>query len=318
MRSEGIALSLALSTPKQFIGFLVLGEKSSGDVYFDQDIRTLRIVGPELSVALQNAQRFEEISLFNVTLQEEVKRATHNLRIANDHLKELDKLKDEFISMASHELRTPANSTRNFLWQVLNKLKPGKAIKEQLEKAYNANERTITLVNDTLDVSKIEANRVTMTPEKFDLNKLLTEVEEEMQPRVKEKKLKFNLKSSGKIPVNADAQRIRQVINNLITNAIKFTPEKGSVTVESSVDKKEARVSVTDTGIGISKENIAKLFVKFGRLDTSLSSIPSTPGTGLGLFISKSLVELSGGKIWAESKVGEGSTFSFTLPLYKE
>jgi len=314
LRKKGISICLPLQTKKHFVGFLILSEKSSGDIYFDQDIELLEIASPQFSVALENAQRFEEISLFNVTLQEKVKKATKELEVANKRLKDLDKLKDDFISIAGHELRTPAAAVKNYLWMLLNK--PDHAKAEMLKKAYEANERTISLINDTLDVSKIEAGRIDVNPANFNLSELADNVVEELTPKASERKIKLSKVGEKGLMVYADKERIHQVLSNLVTNAIKFT-QQGAVTITLTKKGNTIETAVSDTGVGIKKENLEKLFTKFGRLDTSYSATAQTSGTGLGLYISKGLIELSGGKIWVSSEFGKGSVFTFSLPVAK-
>jgi len=318
LRGKSIFVVLPLKTKKQFIGLLALGEKESGDIYFKQDIDVLEILGPELAVALQNAQRFEEIKQFTIVLQEEVRRATSDLRTANLKLKELDKLKDEFISIASHDLRNPMTTIKNYIWMVLNtpkKSEPEK--KENLKLAYGATEHAISLVNDMLDISRIEAGRIQLDPKKFDLSKLASEVVDNFSPEAHKKKIKLSFLGKNDFKVFADEDRIRQVVTNLISNALKYTLENGVVSVSLAKINSKIETKVADTGIGIKKNEMEKLFTKFGRLDNSLTAISKTPGTGLGLYITKNLVELSGGKIAVESEPGKGSAFSFTLPTAK-
>ncbi len=315
LREKGISVVLPLKTKKQFIGFLIFAEKSSGDIYFDQDIKVLEILGPELSVALQNAQRFEEIKQFTVVLQQEVRKATADLRKANKKLLELDKLKDEFISIASHDLRNPMTTIKNYLWMVLEgPKKDAQKTKEHINLAYDATEYAISLVNDILDVSRIEAGRIQLEPEKFDLANLTVNVVDGLKAVAQEKQIDLNFKPVKGFEVRADKDRVRQVIANLIGNALKFTPKQGKITVSLAKANGKVETKVADTGIGIKKKDIDKLFTKFGRVDTSLASLSKTPGTGLGLYISKNIVELSGGKIKVDSTFGKGSTFSFTLP----
>jgi len=317
MRQNEIAAILPLRTREHYIGLFLMGTKSSGDIYFDQDISVLEIIGPELAIALQNAQRFEEISDFNITLQEEVKRATGELRIANEKLKELDRLKDEFVSLASHELRTPMTAIKGHLWMVINKHKIPPATKEELDKAYASTERSIAMVSDMLDISRIEAGRLTLEPIELDLVKLGKEIASDLAPKIQEKKLTVTIPEGADFRIKADDAKTRQVIINILGNALKFTPEGGKITLGFKVKDNFVETSITDTGVGIKKEDLPKLFSKFGRLDNSLSSVSASPGTGLGLYISKKIIELSGGKIWAESEVGKGSTFIFSLPKAK-
>ncbi len=314
MRKKEIFLAVPLSTKEHFIGFLLLGEKSSGDIFFNQDVNFLSILGPELSVALQNAQRFEEISQFNVTLQEEVKRATSDLQSANIKLKKLDQLKDEFISIASHELRSPMSTVKNYIWLAKRELeKDPKKTNEDLDIATESNEHAISLVADMLDVSRIEAGRIELNPEKFDVKHEAELIVEELQKQASDRQIDLSSDIPDELFAIADKERVHQVITNLTGNAIKFTPAKGKVTITARLDEKMIEISVTDTGIGIKKEDMDKLFTKFGKLESG-TNVPSTQGTGLGLYISKNIVELSGGKIWVESTPEVGSKFSFTLP----
>ena len=315
MRREKVYLIMKLEVKNELVGGVFLGEKLSGDSYSDKDVRVIEILAPELAVAVKNALSYHQIQLFNVTLQEEVKKATAELRVANDKLKELDKLKDEFISIASHELKSPAGVVKNYVWSVLNgKTKLGDEARGDLEKAAGANTRLVELVNDLLDVSRIESGRLEMHLEEFDLGELVTEVGEEYQPKAKLKKIGLKADKT-KAKVKADKNKMHQVVANLIDNAIKFTPEEGEVIVKVIVIGGKVRVEVTDTGVGIDEKNLSKLFTKFGRVDTSGSAVGRTTGTGLGLYVSRKLVELAGGTMGVKSKPGEGSTFYFSLPV---
>ena len=293
-----------------------MGEKSSGDFYSADDIEVLQIFTPEMAIAVKNSQSYEEIKMFNITLALEVKKATRRLRSANKKLKVLDQMKDEFVSIASHELRTPMTAIKGYLWLVLNKDRkiPAKT-KKHLDRAYESTERLISLVNDMLNVSRIEGGRIELIPKKFNLSQLVYEVKDEISSKSEEKAILISVDSPKKLPITADEDKIHQVIINLVGNAIKFTPEKGKINIRlSKPNQREVQIDISDTGIGIKKQDMDKLFTKFGRLDTSLSPAQKTSGTGLGLYISKNIIELSGGKIWVDSTPGKGSTFSFTLP----
>ncbi|KKT54831.1 MAG: Two-component hybrid sensor and regulator [Candidatus Woesebacteria bacterium GW2011_GWA1_44_23] len=168
-----------------------------------------------------------------------------------------------------------------------------------------------------LDVSRIEMGRIKVDLEKIDLVQIAREIYEDYLLQAKDENI--NLVSHGieknkKVIVNADKERLVQVFSNLIGNALKFTPKGGQITITLKTDEKDAEVTVQDTGIGIKENDIPKLFAKFVRLNDSHISVPSTMGTGLGLYISKKLLALFGGKIWVESKYGKGSKFIFTLP----
>ena len=189
---------------------------------------------------------------------------------------------------------------------------PGKA-KEDLDIALESTEHGIKLVADMLDVSRIEAGRIELNPEKLDIKHEITLVIEELQKQAGDKKINLGLEVSDGLFVNADKERFHQILTNLTGNALKFTPAGGKVTILGAEKEKMVEISVADTGIGIKKEDIDKLFTKFGKLENS-TNLPTTAGTGLGLYISKNIVEMSGGKIRAESTLGKGSKFIFTLP----
>ena len=188
--------------------------------------------------------------------------------------------------------------------------------KEQLENAFEATERSITLVNEMLDVSRIEGGRLELNLEKLNLTKLVADFVENTKIQAESKQIKLTLSSDGNVDyfVKADKDKVLQILNNLLNNAIKFTPQKGSVAISLKKTGNKIETIITDTGIGIKEGDFPKLFVKFGRLDTSLSSVSEKPGTGLGLYISKKLIELSGGEIKVKSKTNKGSAFTFTLP----
>ena len=238
------------------------------------------------------------------------------LRQANEQLKALDKLKDDFVSLASHELRTPMTAIKSYTWLVLNN-KAGPLdpkAKEYIDRVYQSSERLIHLVNDMLDISRIESGRVQLRIVPFDVSKLFEDIKNEFQARVAEKSLMLETTCDTTITVQGDREKIHQVLENLIGNSLKFTPPEGKIVVSAKRVDSTIEVSVHDTGKGIDPQDKQRLFKKFGSITTSLISIPEK-STGLGLYICKQYVELHGGKIWAESQEGKGSTFTFTLPI---
>lgn len=314
-----IDVILPLVVKNELIGALLLENKSSGEIYRYEDINMLQIMAPEVAIAVKNALSYDEIRRFNITLRDEVDKATKDLKIANERLKQVDKLKDDFVSLASHELRTPMTVIKSYLWMFLHK--KGKDLNEQektyLERAYNSTERLIKLVNDMLNVSRIESGRLKLEMKDLDIVNLVTTVVSELVPRAQELGLKLYL-NKPKDPVkklNGDSDRIEQIIINLIGNSLKFTPPNGSITVSLTARENDVLISVADTGRGIKSEDIHKLFQKFGMIGSAYLSKSQNQGSGLGLYLSKSLIELHGGRVRVES-LGEnkGATFSFTLP----
>jgi len=228
-------------------------------------------------------------------------------------LTKVETLKDEFMNIAAHELKTPLVPIVGYL-EIILKDKDMKAEHKKLLKiCLNSAKREVDLVNDILDISKIESGSLKMELEEVDLLDLLKEAVESMQPGVHKNKIYLKGIFPSSLPtITADPRRLMQVINNLINNATKFTI-KGGITIKAEKKDNEILISVTDTGMGISKENVEKLFTKFFQADTSERR--EKGGTGLGLAISKGIIENHGGKMWINSVLGKGTTFFFTLPI---
>jgi signal transduction histidine kinase len=245
-----------------------------------------------------------------------------DLQTANEKLKALDKLKDEFVSLASHELRTPMTAVKSYLWLVLNGDAGILNDKQRLyvSRAYVSVERLIKLVNDMLNISRIESGRITIEEQKVDLNGLTQEVFNEVLPRANELGIGLRVvPSEFPVIVWADQDKIKEVLFNLIGNSLKFTDKGGEISVSFSQKNGFIETKVTDNGYGISPDNIARLFQKFNMLPEAYSKNKNASGSGLGLYISRSIIDLHGGKMWAASAgVGKGSQFYFTLRMYDE
>jgi signal transduction histidine kinase len=234
-------------------------------------------------------------------------------------LKEIDQMKDEFISMASHELRSPITAIKGYVSMFAD----GSfgVISEQGKKSVAIIESSIRrladLVEDLLDVSRIEQNRLQVTPEETNLNEIISMTVDEMAVSAQAKKITLSYPTKGEsLPtVSADKDKLRQVLVNLIGNAIKYTPA-GSVlvTAQPQPDDKYLIIRVKDSGIGMSAQEREELFNKFYRIKNE--STKGIIGTGLGLWITKQLVNLMGGEIYVDSIVGTGTEFSFTIPVF--
>lgn len=249
-----------------------------------------------------------------------------DLKEANEKLKALDKLKDDFVSVASHELRTPMTAIKSYLWMALSG-KGGELSEKQkyyLDRSYSSTDRLIKLVNDMLNISRIESGRMTYDMQKVDMTALANDVITDVKPRADELGIKIEVRVEGDglsvEAVLADADKIKEVLFNIVGNSLKFTPKDGTITINLSRKNTMIQCDVTDTGAGLGPEDLAKLFQKFGLLPGSYTiNKTDQQGTGLGLFITKSIIEKHGGEITASSEgLGKGATFTFTLPVFDQ
>ena len=231
--------------------------------------------------------------------------------------KEVDRLKSGFVSMVSHELRTPLTSIAGYVDLILTDETVGELSELQREFlgiTQNNTRRLISITNDLLDLSRLESGKLALHREPLDITLLIRELLPSFQPGLDEKRQTFTLHLPEKASkVLGDADRITQILSNLLSNAHKYTPEEGHIDLSVEITEPVARVEVTDSGIGLSTVEQAKLFTPFYRAHNPAAE--AVGGTGLGLVITRSLVEMQGGEIGVSSEPGQGSTFGFTLPL---
>ncbi len=240
---------------------------------------------------------------------------TIELEQANIRLQEMDRLKSVFLASMSHELRTPLNSIIGFTGIMLQGMagEVNEEQRKQLTMVENSASHLLSLINDVLDISKVEAGKVELSLEEFRLDGIAGEVVETLSPAANEKGLELVTEVPDGVMLFSDRRRMKQVLMNLAVNAVKFT-DQGNVTIAARVPGDEnLEIRVTDTGMGIKKEHMDKLFQPFPQIDVSLNK--RHEGTGLGLHLSKKLVNLLGGDISAKSEYGRGSEFTFTIPL---
>lgn len=260
-----------------------------------------------------------EIERFNITLKDEVRRATEHLSLANKKLKVLDKTKDEFISMASHQLGTPLTAVTGYLSMALDEDKGNLSVaqREYITIALESSERLVSMAGDLLNVSRLNAGRFHIVRQPVDLVPLIQQELQQLHPAAERKNLllEFTPPATPLPPVAIDESKTRQVVMNFIDNAIYYT-EKGSIRVTLEEVGNHAVFKVIDTGMGVPPAEQARLFAKFYRAENAKSVRPD--GTGLGLFLAKRVIEDQDGEIIFKSTMGVGSTFGFKLPLAVE
>ena len=258
--------------------------------------------------------RTNELRLINQEMEQRIIERTADLAKAMARAQEADRIKSAFLATMSHELRTPLNSIIGFTGLILReRVGPlNEEQKKQLNMVHSSAQHLLALINDVLDISKIEAGQLTLVQEAVDLRKIIEKVAQSTRPLADSKGLEMGIEIVPELSsIPGDARRIEQILLNLLSNAIKFT-EKGSVKIVCTLDDAHVLVKVIDTGIGIKYEDLGKVFETFRQIDSGINR--KYEGTGLGLSISKRLAELMGGKLWVESVWEEGSTFSLSLP----
>jgi signal transduction histidine kinase len=279
------------------------------------DQQRLSALADQAAIAIENAQLYEEVRRHAAVLEAEVDARTRELQTSNARLKELDRLKSEFVSDVSHELRTPLTSIKGYIDYLLEGIVGELSLpqKDFLTRVKGNIDRLVRLINNLLDLARIEAGQVDTHPVTLAIAEVATEVLETLRPMAmgKEVDLGLDAPETGGL-VRADRDQIAQVLLNLLHNAVKFTPPGGKVRVRVEAQPPgEVLTVVQDTGEGIPMEELARIFDKFHQVSPALAP---TRGSGLGLTIAKKLVELHGGQLWVTSQLGQGSTFGFMLP----
>jgi signal transduction histidine kinase len=275
-------------------------------------------VANELVIAIQNALRFEEIQKFNSTLQQRIDQATRKLRTVNEKLLALDEAKDDFISMASHQLRTPLTSVKGYLSMVMEG-DAGKITTKQrtmISQAYFSSQRMVYIIADLLNVSRLRTGKFLIEPAPVNLATVVGEEVNQLEEIAKDHSLKLSFKPPKNFPdLMLDETKTRQVIMNFVDNAIYYTPSGGHVTVHLVDKPQTVELRVEDDGIGVPHSEQQHLFTKFYRAENARKARPD--GTGLGLFMAKKVIIAQGGALIFESREGQGSTFGFVFSKSK-
>jgi signal transduction histidine kinase len=314
LKQEDIALAIRLRTKHEDLGFLVLGSRRSGGSYSLADRKFLGLVADQVAIGLQNALRFQEIEKFNQTLQDKIEVATQRLRRTNDKLRTLDQTKDDFISMASHQLRTPLTSVKGYVSMVLEgdagRITPMQ--RRLLNQSFISSQRMVYLISDLLNVSRLRTGKFIIEPVRTNLATVIKGEIEQLVETAKSRNLELVYNKPEHFPTYMlDETKLRQVIMNFVDNAIYYTPSGGRITVSLEEKPQSIEFTVNDTGMGVPKHDQPHLFTKFFRAHNAKRARPD--GTGLGLFMAKKVIIAQGGAIIFKSQEGKGSTFGFTF-----
>jgi signal transduction histidine kinase len=315
MVSHRIEVVLPLVQAGKPIGYLCLGEHQTFG-YTNRDMKVLGTIADALTIAIQNALSIQEVKDLNENLQQRINDATKELRASNVQLQRLDKAKDEFVSMASHQLRTPLTSVKGYISMVLDG-DAGKITEAQsrlLEEAFVSSERMVNLINDFLNMSRIQTGKFLIEKTPVDLSKVVKQEIDSLRPSAAARNLKFVFHAPKKFPLlYLDESKIRQVIMNFSDNALYYSRSDKPIIIGLSVEDSEILFTVKDSGIGVPKSEQAQLFTKFYRATNARKQRPD--GTGVGLYLAKRVVDAHNGQIVFESTEGKGSTFGFRLPI---
>jgi signal transduction histidine kinase len=247
--------------------------------------------------------------------QREMDAQAIQLRQQNDELKELNTSKDEFIALASHQLRTPATGVKQYLGMVLEGYvgEIPEAQKDFLKQAYASNERQLSTINDLLQIAQIDAGKIALNYEDHDVAELIGAVVDEQRSNFKRRRQQVEvIKNASPALVRADRLRLRMVLDNMIDNASKYSREHTTITVTVDTEDGMVAIQIADQGVGIAEADFAKLFQKFSRIDNPLSIVVG--GNGLGLYLAKKLIDAHGGNITVSSELQKGTTFTLRLP----
>ncbi len=308
-------ITVPLKTQGNVLGSLTVSHTTDQALTQD-DLHVMVTVANQVAIALDNADAYHRIETLNAGLEHRIRERTRSLEAANDKLRELDQLKSAFVSITSHELRTPLTAIKGLVENMRDGFTGDLSDRQvfYLTRVTHNIDRLTRMLNDLLDLSRIEAGRMELTPGDVALVPLIEDAVETLRPQAEQKSITMQTVNPPDLaPIRGDRDKLLQILTNLIHNAVKFTPPSGCVTVTlTQPDEHTVQLCVEDTGCGITPEDAPRVFDRFYR---SRDDATEARGAGLGLAITKSLVELHQGRIEVDSTPGRGSRFCFTLPI---
>ncbi len=308
-------LTVPIVVKDEPVGFILMGNESSYNRVAQGDAELLSILASQIGTAIENTHLYTELFNSRKDLERRVKERTEEFARFNKELKKLNKMKSDFVSAVSHELRTPLTSIKGYA-SILMAGKLGDVSpqqKERLEKIDIHSNNLTRLVNNLLDIARIESGKVQMDLKDMSIKKLLDSIVDITTPQIKEKDILLKIDSKITVDkIKADPGQLERVFINLLGNAIKFTPKKGKITISIEEKKDAFKFSIEDTGIGIPKKDLERVFEDFFRSDNAQDQ--NIKGTGLGLSLVKKIVLAHKGEIWVDSELDNGSKFSFIIP----
>lgn len=316
MTVHDIAAIIPLRRASKFVGYMAIGSRQSGQ-YDSRDLKILESITGEMVIAIENALTVLEVKELNTTLQQRVTEATRELRESNAQLRHLDEVKDEFLSIASHQLRTPLTSVKGYISLVLDG-DAGEVSPQQrhlLEEAFSSSQRMVHLIEDFLNMSRLQTGRFVLDKRDSDIVKMVSDEVSHLQSTAAARNLTLKYQQGKELPasMNIDEGKLRQVVMNFIDNAIYYSQAGEEIRITLERRGTYVEFKVIDTGIGVPLEAQKQLFGKFYRAGNARKRRPD--GTGVGLYLAKKVVTEHGGKVIFESTENKGSTFGFRLPI---